>query len=104
MDRLGVTYYCDGENLLEGVVADELSQLFEEEPSLEEAKEAFDVFDENKDGFVDASELQRVLCSLGLKEGSEVEDCRKMIKVFDEDNDGQINFKEFVKFLEIGFP
>lgn len=103
MDRLGVTYHSDGEKLEEGLVADELPQLFEEEPSLEEVKKAFDVFDENKDGFIDATELQRVLCSLGLKEGSQVEDCRRMIKAFDEDDDGQIDFKEFVKFLEKSF-
>ncbi|RVW67201.1 putative calcium-binding protein CML45 [Vitis vinifera] len=103
MDRLGVTYHSDGEMLEEGLVADELPQLFEEEPSLEEVKKAFDVFDENKDGFIEATELQRVLCSLGLKEGSQVEDCRRMIKAFDEDDDGQIDFKEFVKFLDKSF-
>ena len=98
MDRMGVAYHSDGEKFHEGVVADVLPQLFEEEPSLD--KEAFD---ENKYGFIDATELQRVLCSLGLKEGSQVEDCRKMIKAFDEDDDGPIGFNEFVKFLEKGF-
>ncbi|KAK9188953.1 hypothetical protein WN944_020358 [Citrus x changshan-huyou] len=78
--------------------------LFEEkEPSLEEVKDAFDVFDENKDGFIDALELQRVLCILGMKEGFQLENCKKMIKTFDENGDGSIDFKEFVKFMESSF-
>ncbi|KAK9205675.1 hypothetical protein WN943_015944 [Citrus x changshan-huyou] len=82
----------------------ELSWSFEEkEPSLEEVKEAFDVFDENKDGLIDAMELQRVLCILGLKEGFELENCKKMIKTFDKNGDGRIDFKEFVKFMEKSF-
>ncbi|ESR56647.1 hypothetical protein CICLE_v10024475mg, partial [Citrus x clementina] len=82
----------------------ELSRLFEEkEPSLEEVKDAFDVFDENKDGFIDALELQRVLCILGMKEGFQLENCKKMIKTFDENGDGSIDFKEFVKFMESSF-
>lgn len=82
----------------------EISRLFEEkEPSLEEVKEAFDVFDENRDGFIDAMELQRVLCILGVKEGFELENCKKMIKIFDENGDGRIDFKAYVKFMETSF-
>ncbi|KAL0431721.1 UNVERIFIED_CONTAM: putative calcium-binding protein CML46 [Sesamum radiatum] len=71
-----------------------------ENPNLEEVKEAFDVFDSNRDGFIDAEELQKVLCALGLKEGSEMENCRRMIGLFDENGDGRIDFDEFVKFME----
>ncbi|KAL0395638.1 UNVERIFIED_CONTAM: putative calcium-binding protein CML46 [Sesamum calycinum] len=82
--------------------ADDLFNLFEEEnPNLEEVKEAFDVFDSNRDGFIDAEELQKVLCALGLKEGSEMENCRRMIGMFDENGDGRIDFDEFVKFMEV---
>ncbi|KAI3462929.1 hypothetical protein Pfo_019592 [Paulownia fortunei] len=82
--------------------ANDLLNLFEEEnPSLNEVKEAFDVFDYNRDGFIDAKELQKVLCALGLKEGSEMENCRRMIGLFDENGDGRIDFDEFVKFMEI---
>ncbi|KAL8142336.1 hypothetical protein V2J09_015368 [Rumex salicifolius] len=46
---------------------DEIEGLFaEEEPSLGEIKQAFDVFDRNGDGFIDAFELNGVLSSLGL--------------------------------------
>ncbi|XVE83761.1 hypothetical protein DITRI_Ditri16bG0112500 [Diplodiscus trichospermus] len=75
----------------------------EEEPSLEEVKQAFDVFDVNKDGFIDAEELQRVLCILGLKEGLKMENCIKMIKTFDKNGDDRIDFQEFVKFMENSF-
>lgn len=75
--------------------------LFEEkEPSEEEVRAAFDVFDENKDGFIDARELKRVLLALGLREGSELENCRRMIKAADEDGDDKIDFNEFIKFMD----
>ncbi|KAF8408116.1 hypothetical protein HHK36_007258 [Tetracentron sinense] len=101
MESLGISCFPDGEKIQERLGLDEVSVLFaEKEPSLEEVKEAFDVFDENRDGFIDARELQRVLCSLGFREGSEVEECRKMIETFDENGDEQIDFNEFVKFME----
>lgn len=103
MDRLGVFYDddLDGDGLQERFGADELVKLFEEEePSLKEVKEAFDVFDENKDGFIDARDLQRVLCQLGLKERSEVEECRRMIQAVAKDGNGKIDFIEFVRFME----
>ncbi|PIN08829.1 hypothetical protein CDL12_18597 [Handroanthus impetiginosus] len=88
--------------LPEKMDVDDLSELFEEKnPNLDEAKEAFDVFDDNKDGFIDAKELQKVLCALGLKEGLDIDNCRRMIGVFDENEDGRIDFDEFVKFMEI---
>ncbi|KAL0350878.1 UNVERIFIED_CONTAM: putative calcium-binding protein CML46 [Sesamum radiatum] len=81
--------------------ANDLINMFEERtPSLDEVKEAFDVFDSNRDGFIDAKELQKVLSALGLKEGSEMESCRRMIGAFDENGDGRIDFDEFVKFME----
>lgn len=104
MGNLGIFCSSEGEYLPESFCSNELSGLFDEkEPSLEEVKQAFDVFDENKDGFIDARELQRVLCILGLKEGSTLEDCQRMIRTFDENGDGRIEFFEFVKFMEASF-
>ncbi|KAJ9173278.1 hypothetical protein P3X46_016430 [Hevea brasiliensis] len=101
MGQLGLFCSLESEELKESMGSDDLSQLFDEkEPSLEEVKEAFDVFDENRDGFIDAEELQRVLQKLGLKEGFTLDNCRKMISACDENRDGRIDFTEFVKFME----
>ncbi|XP_020218523.1 probable calcium-binding protein CML45 [Cajanus cajan] len=104
MAKLGFFCSSESEELQEKYGSKELSELFEEqEPSLEEVKQAFDVFDENKDGFIVAEELQRVLCVLGLKEAAELENCHKMIRVFDTNQDGRIDFIEFVKIMENRF-
>lgn len=58
-------------------------------------KEAFNVFDDNKDGKITVEELGLVLSSLGLKEGKREEDCLEMIKKVDVDGDGMVNFDEF---------
>ncbi|KAM6550033.1 hypothetical protein CsatB_021709 [Cannabis sativa] len=101
MESLGLVCSPESEELKNSFGSDELSGLFEdEEPSLEEIKQAFDVFDHNKDGFIDAMELKRVLCILGLKEGSEIDNCNKMIKSCDANRDGKIDFNEFIKFME----
>ncbi|CAJ2668997.1 putative calcium-binding protein CML45-like [Trifolium pratense] len=101
MEKMGIFCSSESDELEEKYGSKELSELFDEnEPSLEEVKMAFDIFDENKDGFIDAKELQRVMCILGLKEGSEVENCQKMIKKFDENQDGRIDFIEFVRIME----
>ncbi|KAE8718252.1 putative calcium-binding protein CML30 [Hibiscus syriacus] len=104
MGNLGIFCSKEGEELSESFGFDEISRVFEdEEPSLGELKDAFDVFDVNKDGFIDADELQRVMCVLGLREGSGIGNCKNMIERFDEDDDGRIGFKEFVKFMETSF-
>lgn len=89
------------DQLQERYSSKEISSLFEEnEASLEEVKQAFDVFDENRDGFIDATELQRVLTILGFKEGSYLENCLVMVRSLDGNKDGRIGFNEFVKFME----
>ncbi|XP_057481135.1 probable calcium-binding protein CML46 [Actinidia eriantha] len=104
MGKLGISCSPEGGKFQERLGSDDLSNLFEEkEPSLEEVKEAFNVFDEDRDGFIDAKELQSVLCGLGFKEGLEMQRCRSMIAAFDENGDGRIDFTEFVKFMESTF-
>uniref|UniRef100_A0A6N2LRN0 EF-hand domain-containing protein n=1 Tax=Salix viminalis TaxID=40686 RepID=A0A6N2LRN0_SALVM len=102
MNRLGLEFHEDGSVGDEGFGADELLSLFEEEEpgSLEEVKEVFDVFDENKDGFIDARELNRVMCRLGLKEGIQVEECSRMIRAVGEDRKEKIDFNDFFRFME----
>lgn len=110
MKRLGIIC-CEREHgddyvpEREVIGGEELLEIFdEEEPRLEELKAAFDVFDNNKDGFIDAQELGRVLSNLGLlKENDHLvrsECLRNMIKEVDENQDGVVDFNEFVKFME----
>lgn len=101
MEMMGIS--CDATGSDETFHAHDFNRLFDEEPSLEEVKEVFSVFDRNGDGFIDAEELQTVLSKLGFPEGSTVENCRGMISVYDDNKDGKIDFPEFVKFLEISF-
>lgn len=98
MNTLGIVSQFEGSaNFCE---QDFVSLFEEQEPSLDEIKETFKVFDVNNDGFIDASDLHRFVCRLGLKERYELEDCKKMIKGFDDNGDGLIDFQMFVKFME----
>lgn len=66
--------------------------------SLDEIEETFRVFDVNKDGFIDATELCRVVSI--FKETSDLEECHSMIGAFDTNGDGLIDFHEFLKFMQ----
>lgn len=68
----------------------------------EELKEAFDVFDGDRDGLITVEELGMVLSNLGLKEGKKKEDCKEMIRKVDLDGDGMVNFDEFKRMMKAG--
>ncbi|OIT32548.1 PREDICTED: probable calcium-binding protein CML30 [Nicotiana attenuata] len=80
-------------------LAEVFDSFDETEPSLEEVKEAFDMFHENGDGYIDANELKKVICKMGFLEFS-LEDCQRMIVPYDENTDGKIEFAEFLKLME----
>ncbi|WOH10465.1 hypothetical protein DCAR_0729934 [Daucus carota subsp. sativus] len=104
MERLGLSSHpnCD-KKLQERFSSHEIANMFNvNEPSLGEVQQAFDLFDENSDGYVDQKELARVLKRLGLKEFSETE-YRKMIKIYDRNGDGLIDFFEFCELVEDSF-
>ncbi|RZC60866.1 hypothetical protein C5167_022619 [Papaver somniferum] len=108
MKNLGLGVFCnhfDAKQLHDQRLNSvEFSNLFDEdEPSLTELKKAFDMFDQNKDGFIDERELQDVLFKLGFKEGHDIKECERMIRVFDDNRDGRIDFNEFVKCMEKSF-
>ncbi|OWM67027.1 calcium-binding protein CML42-like [Punica granatum] len=57
--------------------------------------EAFNVFDENGDGYISAKELQAVLKKLGMVEGQELARVEQMIGSVDRNRDGRVDFAEF---------
>lgn len=57
--------------------------------------EAFKIFDEDGDGYIDAMELKRVLDCLGLDKGWDMNTIEKMVKVVDLNFDGKVDFGEF---------
>ncbi|XP_068665347.1 calmodulin-like protein 3 [Aristolochia californica] len=85
---------------------DEFGALYQtimnEKDEEEDMREAFNVFDQNGDGFITVEELRSVLASLGLKQGRTVEDCKRMIRKVDVDGDGMVNFKEFKQMMRGG--
>ncbi|CAI9107280.1 OLC1v1006599C1 [Oldenlandia corymbosa var. corymbosa] len=76
--------------------------IMDERDEEEDMREAFNVFDQNGDGFITVEELRSVLSSLGLKQGRTIEDCQLMIKKVDKDGDGMVNYKEFRQMMKGG--
>ncbi|XWS22237.1 hypothetical protein CRYUN_Cryun29cG0017300 [Craigia yunnanensis] len=76
--------------------------LMDDKDEEEDMKEAFNVFDQNGDGYISVDELRSVLDSLGLKQGKTIEDCKRMIMKVDVDGDGRVNFKEFKQMMKGG--
>lgn len=70
------------------------------EKELEDLREAFKVFDENRDGYISAKELQAVLGKIGLaEEGADMERVKKMICAVDRNHDGRVDFSEFREMM-----
>lgn len=76
------------EEVLDGMEGDEAKRV-------ELLKEAFTVFDENGDGYIEAMELKKVLQCLGLDKGWGMEEIEKMVQVVDLNLDGKVDFSEF---------
>ncbi|CAL5051315.1 unnamed protein product [Urochloa decumbens] len=87
---------------VEDAEAEEEEDAEEEERDL---REAFDVFDGNKDGLISAEELGTVLGSLGLRRAGSgrpaVAECRDMIRLVDSDGDGMVSFEEFKRMMTV---
>ncbi|XAR63960.1 hypothetical protein NMG60_11024132 [Bertholletia excelsa] len=64
---------------------------------LQQLKDAFELYDEDKNGLISAAELHRVLICIGEK--CSVHDCIHMIKSVDSDGDGSVSFEEFKKMM-----
>ncbi|KAL2333235.1 hypothetical protein Fmac_014448 [Flemingia macrophylla] len=62
-----------------------------------ELREAFELYDLDKNGLISAKELHSVMKRLGEK--CSLSDCRRMIGNVDADGDGSVNFEEFKKMM-----
>ena len=67
--------------------------------TLEDLKEAFDFFDRNKNGYIEAVELGVVMESLGYEVTDEELD--DMINEADVDGNKTIDFEEFVRLMTV---
>merc|ERR1712227_1170707 len=64
---------------------------------IEEIKEAFDLFDIDGSGMIDAKELNQAMRALGMEASSA--EVRKMIEDIDKDGSGSIDFDEFLAMM-----
>ncbi|KAK7358137.1 hypothetical protein VNO77_00058 [Canavalia gladiata] len=62
-----------------------------------ELRDAFNLYDQDKNGLISAAELCQVLNRLGMK--CSEEECHNMIKSVDSDGDGNVNFEEFKQMM-----
>ncbi|KAL4613958.1 hypothetical protein ACB092_07G020200 [Castanea dentata] len=70
------------------------------ESSTKELRDAFDLYDLDKNGLISANELHEVLRRLGEK--CTLGECSKMISSVDKDGDGHVNFEEFKNMMKQG--
>ena len=83
----------DGDGLL---CLDDLMNLMEaagEEEKLKDLREAFDMYDTERCGFITPKALKRMLKKLG--ESKSMVECKVMISRFDLNGDGMLSFEEF---------
>jgi Ca2+-binding EF-hand superfamily protein len=64
-----------------------------DQQQIQEFKEAFTIIDQNRDGFVDATDLKDMWASLGIVQDDKY--CKEMCQV----SPGQINFTAFLTFM-----
>merc|ERR1719419_1554466 len=62
-----------------------------------ELREAFRIFDRNKDGFISMKELKKVTTMLGATLSKE--ELEEFMKEADVDGNGKLDYDEFVKML-----
>ena len=65
--------------------------------SLQELRQAFRIFDKNRDGFIEAKELRWVTTTLGQRLTNEEIDA--FMTEADLDGDGKLNYDEFVRMM-----
>ncbi|CAJ2631499.1 unnamed protein product [Trifolium pratense] len=88
----------DGNGTIEfGEFLNFMARKMKETEAEDELKEAFWVFDKDKDGYISPNELRSVLRIIGEKVTEE--ELEQMIKTADLDGDGLIDYQEFVRIM-----
>lgn len=82
----------------EAFVPEQPQQQWTEEET-EVFKLAFDLFDQNGDGFIDLEELDTGFIELGQKQRRSM--LVRMIETVDENQDHKIDFKEFIELMKL---
>ncbi|CAI9296945.1 unnamed protein product [Lactuca saligna] len=101
LDRMIVEVDADGDGFIDlGEFIELNTKGIDSSELLENLKNAFSVFDIDKNGAITADELQNVLGSLG--EECTIGECRKMIAGVDQDGDEKISFDEFKVMMMMG--
>ncbi|KAE8720999.1 putative calcium-binding protein CML43 [Hibiscus syriacus] len=92
------------EQLTTSFDVEEVLRMEEEDGSKrnELRRQAFEIFDEDDNDFIDALELKRVLQCLGLDNGWDNTQIEKMLKVVDLNLDGKVDFTEFELMMSEG--
>ncbi len=67
------------------------------EDEVMEIKEAFDLFDSDKSGSIDKSELKNALQNLGIDNRNHT--LTTMMKDLDKDDNGTVSFEEFIEMM-----
>ncbi|XP_041480185.1 neo-calmodulin-like [Lytechinus variegatus] len=75
-----------------------MSKKMNDMDNAEDIREAFRVFDKGNLGYIENSDLHRVLIALDINKG-EVDE---LIKDADIDGDGRIEYEEFVQMMNLG--
>ncbi|XP_059461876.1 probable calcium-binding protein CML43 [Corylus avellana] len=95
-EKLGFEVDDEGDGDGDEVAVEEVLGGMEEVGKRKELlHEAFKIFDEDGDGYIEAVELKRVLDCLGLDGGWEMGEIEKMVRVVDLNFDGKVDFGEF---------
>ncbi|PKU76413.1 probable calcium-binding protein CML10 [Dendrobium catenatum] len=77
------------------------TKMVDPSTALEDLRQAFSVFDRDRNGVISAEELALVMRDLG--EVVSLAQCRKMIDGVDQDGDGLVNFEEFKVMMSKSF-
>lgn len=64
-----------------------------EEQKLKDLREAFEMYDTDKSGFISPKNLKRMFKKMG--ESKSIDECKDMINHFDLNGDGVLSFEEF---------